>query len=152
MTNLPRGVYLPRGVNLPLGKQGTIQLSGQIQQTTNRYFSHFPRKQDLTFHANCLQYFSYFPQKKKAFDISCKLSPSNTVYIKCQISFSGKNKKKIFQYENILVCRLLIIIPSMLSINTTKFRKEKKMLFVHYFSDSLIDIGIIGDLPFASKR
>ena len=38
-------------------------------------------------------YFSYFAQKT-GFDISYKLSPLETVCIKCQILFSGKNKKK----------------------------------------------------------
>ena len=38
--------------------------------------------------------FSYFPQKT-GFDISCKLSPMETICIKCQIMFSGKNKKNV---------------------------------------------------------
>ena len=40
-----------------------------------------------------LKFFSYFP--KTGFDISCKLSPVETICTKCQILFSGKNKKKI---------------------------------------------------------
>ena len=43
-----------------------------------------------------LVYFPNFSQKT-GFDISCKLSPMETVCMKCQILFSGKNKKKIFQ-------------------------------------------------------
>ena len=39
-----------------------------------------------------LKYFSYFSQKT-GFDISCKLSPKKTICMKCQILFSGKNKK-----------------------------------------------------------
>ena len=39
-------------------------------------------------------YFSYFSQKIK-YDISCKLSPKETICMKCQILFSGKNKKNI---------------------------------------------------------
>ena len=41
-----------------------------------------------------LKYFSYFSQKT-GFDISCKLSPIKTICMKCQILFSGKNKKNI---------------------------------------------------------
>ena len=41
-----------------------------------------------------LKYFSYFLQKK-GFDISCKLSPVETICMKCQILFSGKNKKTV---------------------------------------------------------
>ena len=36
-----------------------------------------------------LKYFSYFSQKTD-FDISCKLSPVETICMKCQILFSGK--------------------------------------------------------------
>ena len=41
-----------------------------------------------------LKYFSYFSQKTE-FDILCKLSPMQTICKKCQILFSGKNKKNI---------------------------------------------------------
>ena len=39
-------------------------------------------------------FFLIFPRKKD-FDSSCKLSPVETIYMKCQILFSGKNKKNI---------------------------------------------------------
>ena len=39
-------------------------------------------------------FFSYFPQKT-GFDISCKLSPVETVCMKHQILISGKNRKNI---------------------------------------------------------
>ena len=39
-----------------------------------------------------LKYFSYFSQKT-GFDISCKLSPKETICMKCQILFSVKNEK-----------------------------------------------------------
>ena len=41
-----------------------------------------------------LQHLSYFFQKI-GFDISCKLSPKETICMKCQSLFSGKNKKNI---------------------------------------------------------
>ena len=37
-----------------------------------------------------LKYLSYFSQKT-GFDISCKLSPQETICMKCQILFPGKN-------------------------------------------------------------
>ena len=53
------------------------------------------------------KYFSYVSQKT-GFDSSCKLSPMETVCMKCQILFSGekKNNKK-----NISKCHLLKILP-----------------------------------------
>ena len=53
-------------------------------------------------------FFSYFPQKQ-GFDISCKLSPLETICIKCQTCFLGKIGK------DILKCRLQKNLPSMLS-------------------------------------
>ena len=41
-----------------------------------------------------VKYFSYFP-RKTGFNISCKLSPEETICMKCQSLFSGKNKKNI---------------------------------------------------------
>ena len=41
-----------------------------------------------------IDWFSYFSQKT-GFDISCKLSQLETICMKCQILFSGKNKKNI---------------------------------------------------------
>ena len=49
------------------------------------------------------------PPPRTGFDISCKLSPVETIYMKCQNLFSGKNKK------NISVCCLLKSLPRMLS-------------------------------------
>ena len=55
-------------------------------------------------------HFSYF-SKKTGFDISCKLSPVETICMKCQNLFSGKTK------QNILKCCLLGILPRLLSVN-----------------------------------
>ena len=44
-----------------------------------------------------LKYFSYFSQKTGS-DILCKLSPLETICMKCQNLFSGKNKKKYHQF------------------------------------------------------
>ena len=43
--------------------------------------------------------FSLFSQKT-GFDISCKLSPKETICMKCQILFSGKNKKNIINLSS----------------------------------------------------
>ena len=64
--------------NLPL----TLSFSGQILQMTNWW--------------NFLIF-----SKKTGFDFSCKLSPMETICMKCQILFSGKTKK------NISICPLL---------------------------------------------
>ena len=63
-----------------------LPLSGLIKQATNWW------------------HFSLF-QKKTGFDISCKLSPKETICMKCQILFFRKNKK------NISNCLLLKIFP-----------------------------------------
>ena len=42
---------------------------------------------------NILKYFIHFPQKTRL-DISCKLSPMETICMKFQILFTGKHKKK----------------------------------------------------------
>ena len=47
-----------------------------------------------------LKYVSYSSQRT-SFGISCNLSPLETVSMKCQILFSGKNKKK---YNQCVVC------------------------------------------------
>ena len=52
--------------------------------------------------------FSYFP-KKIGFNISCKLSPHETICMEHQSLFLGKNTKNISQ------CPLLIFFPSTLS-------------------------------------
>ena len=60
------------------------------------FFLFFPKKQDLTFHANCLQ-----------------------ICIKHHILFPGKNKK------NISKCRLLKILPRVLSIKAYETMHDK---------------------------
>ena len=72
-------------------------LSGHIQQMTSWW------------------HFSYFSQKTE-FDISCKLSPLETICMKCQILFSGKNRKNVSKYH------LLKILPIVLSIHIRSFR------------------------------
>ena len=56
------------------------------------------------------QIFFFIFFKKTGSDTSCKLSPKETISMKCQILFSGKNKK------NISKCHLLKILPGMLSV------------------------------------
>ena len=42
-----------------------------------------------------MQYLQCFYSQKKCFDISCKLSPEETICLKCQSLFSGEIKKNI---------------------------------------------------------
>ena len=51
-----------------------------------------------------------FLYQKAGFDISCKLSPLETICMKCQILFSEKSKK------NISICPRLKILPWVLSV------------------------------------
>ena len=66
---------------------------------------------------------------KTGFDISYKLSPLETVCMKCQIMFSGENK-------NIPICRLLKIFLRMLSIRfkteLSRLKKKKTLLLKCY--------------------
>ena len=48
-------------------------------------------------------YFSYFFQSTE-FDFSCKLSLFETIFMKCQIQFPGKNKKII---QNVICWKLM---------------------------------------------
>ena len=86
-------------------------LSGLIQQMTNWW------------------YFSNFSQKV-GFNVSCKLSP-----MKCQIPFSGKNKK------NISKCHLLKILPRVLRVNQQftslkimALMLKRRQIFFFFFS------------------
>ena len=53
----------------------------------------------------------YFFFQKISFDISCKLSPNETICVKCQSLFSGQDMK------NISKCHLLKFLSSMLNFN-----------------------------------
>ena len=60
---------------------------------------------------NILQCFILIFSQKTRFDILCKLSPLETICMKCQILFSGKNKKNVM---NLLFAEFAC---SMLSVN-----------------------------------
>ena len=87
-----------------------LPLPGLAQQKTNRW------------------YFSYFCQEI-GIGISWKLSPLETICMKCQILFPGKNKK------NILKCHLMKILPRVLSVNLCSLWKnsaEKRLIFLSH--------------------
>ena len=64
-------IFSSKSVQIFRVKVSLTFITGQIQQTTNCwYFSHFPRKWDLTFHANCLLPISWKIKKKKKIKIS----------------------------------------------------------------------------------
>ena len=56
--------------------------------------------------------FCFFSQKIRL-DISCELSPKETTCMKCQMQFSGKNRKIVSR------CHLLNFFPSMLCVKYT---------------------------------
>ena len=62
------------------------------------------------------------------FEISCKLSPMETICMKCQILFSGENKKKIS------ICRLLKMPRERLSILGKDSLDEMGKYFFFLFS------------------
>ena len=65
----------------------------------------FPRKQDLTFHANCLCWRQFACNVK-----TCFMGTLVTIRMKCKNLFSGKNK------QNISKCCLLKFLPRVLSV------------------------------------
>ena len=64
-----------------------------------------------------MQFVSF--SQKTGYDISYKLSPKETICMKCHILFSGKNKK------NISKCRLLKILPRVLSVKEVTLSRAK---------------------------
>ena len=54
-----------------------------------------------------LKYFSQF-SLKSGFDISCKLSPMETICMKCQILFSGKNKKNVINLSSVELAKTVV--------------------------------------------
>ena len=66
---------------------------------------------NLTFNIFSRRHFDFFSvfTQNIGFNFTCSLSPKETICMKCQHLFSGKNKK------NILKCRLLKLLSSMLS-------------------------------------
>ena len=72
----------------------------------------------------------FFFSQKLGFCISCKLSPKETICMKCQILVSGKYKKYISK------CRLLKILPSTQSVkDTIKIHVSCK---IHWHNDKCI--------------
>ena len=60
---------------------------------------------------------------KTEIDISCKLSPVETICMKCRILFSEENKKTKW------TCRLLKLLPRVQSVNTPSQHYNYLMLF-----------------------
>ena len=63
---------------------------------------------------NILKYFFSYFSWKTGFDVSCKLSPKETICMKCQNLFSGKNKKNII---NLLAAELAQIVVKINRLN-----------------------------------
>ena len=55
--------------------------------------------QDIIISRQHFDFFSYFSHRK-GFHISCKLFPMETIGMKCQILFSGKNKKNVINLSS----------------------------------------------------
>ena len=92
-------------VSEPLPRLGLFS-----RRQINGIFLTFPGKQDLTFHAKCLQWRQFAWNAKSCFPGKVR-KIMGTICMKCQILFSRKSKK------NISKCRLLKILPRVLSVN-----------------------------------
>ena len=56
-----------------------------------------------------MKYFSYVSQKI-GFSILCKLAPEETVCMKCQSLFSGKNKKNIISLSSAEYAKKVVMV------------------------------------------
>ena len=66
-----------------------------------------------------LKYFSYIYQKT-GFDISCKLSPPETICLKCLTCFLRKNKKSIINLSSAEVAHRVVKIKAHSSITISE--------------------------------
>ena len=114
---------------------------------------------------NSLKYFSYFAQKT-GFAISCKLSPLETICMKCQNQFSVMNKKNIITLLSAQLAQRLvkvkenkeqngdpnvldIFLENMQSNQQDMFRRSiccylflhKSIPFVHSLETCLLDMS-----------
>ena len=81
---------------------------------------------------NILKYFSYFSWKI-GFDISCKLSPKETICMKCQILFSGKNKKHIINLSFAAFAQGVVKL-NLLNGRETCNRNILKSIHIYHFN------------------
>ena len=72
-----------------------------------------------------LLFFFFFFLQKIVIGISCKLSPKETICMKCQSLFLEKNKKTISK------CHLLKFLPSLLSVQYSNTLCCPKIWIVH---------------------
>ena len=78
-----------------------VEKSGNYQYFCTTYIDKFSRRQNDGF---------FLFSQKIGFDISSKLSPKDSICMKCERIYFGQNKKNISNF------RLLNILPSMLSV------------------------------------
>ena len=117
----------------------SLPLSWQIQQTTNwwYFFLFYPENSFWHFMQIGSIYLtmSYFSQKT-GFDISCKLSPFESICTKCQELFSGKNK--IFFFQNVVCWRFY---PECYALNKLEAHRSHSnnhtILYVPTYWDTL---------------
>ena len=82
----------------------------QIQQISKSKFLFCWALMDKKFSTDDnLKYFSYFSQKT-GFDISCILSPMETICMKCQILMSGNNKKNVTNLSSAEVAQRVPVV------------------------------------------
>ena len=75
---------------------------------------------------NWRYFFFIFFTQETGFDIPCKLFPLETICLKCQMLFSGKNKKSISK------CHLLKILLSVLRINNKPCNSCRRTILLKF--------------------
>ena len=101
------------------------------------FFLFFLRKQDLTFHANCLHWrqfawnvkFLFFPMETMCMKYQIPFSPME-ICMKCQILFCGENQ------TNVSILMLLKIIPRVLSITDSQLIWGLFLAGVHWHNST----------------
>ena len=76
-------------------------------------------------------FFLFF--RKIRLDISCKLSPLETVHMKCQIQFYGKNKKTLIDLSSAEPAHSMVSNNSQMSVP-----KKKKVLQNYAFPEQWV--------------
>ena len=90
-------------------------------------------------------FFLFFPENM--FDISCKLSPKETICMKCKILFSGKNKKNIIYLSSAEFAQWMLKVNIMYS--TYIFSPNCKSAFNSYHSLDKFSKGQTDDFFFS---
>ena len=124
---IKKKVWIKTFYKIQIADRNTDEIQTQIK--TNTLLSNFTILWANLADDKLVIFFSFFFfSRKTEFDMSCKLSPFETVCMKRLILFFGKNKK------NISKCRLLKILPRVLNLRVTITRQcIQEVFFISLF-------------------